>query len=170
MISVCLSVCLSGHNSGTPEPICLNFWLENSREPLECSYLVFEMLSWVVRLLSEKIVIYDKERVNGGTNYDSPGPRWVPKLVLNKDLLEYTAAVPLRQYLLIFIFFIVFLLGFDASLDTRVCRWRNLFSELINSEPENINQSNYNLRRGVHRSWFVFLLSIKLATFKTLFC
>ena len=28
-----------------------------------------------------KIVIYDKERVNGGINYDSPGLRWVPELV-----------------------------------------------------------------------------------------
>ena len=28
-----------------------------------------------------KIIINDKERVNGGTNYDSPGQRWVPKLV-----------------------------------------------------------------------------------------
>ena len=25
-----------------------------------------------------KIIIYDKGRVNGGTNYDFPGPRWVP--------------------------------------------------------------------------------------------
>ena len=30
-----------------------------------------------------KIVIYDKVRVNGGTDYDSPEPRFVPKLVLN---------------------------------------------------------------------------------------
>ena len=28
-----------------------------------------------------KIIIYDKGRVNGGTNNDFPGPRWVPKLV-----------------------------------------------------------------------------------------
>ena len=96
--------------------------------------------------------------MNGGTNYDSPGPRWIPKLVLNKDLLEITPTVQLRQYLLIFIFFIEFLRGFDASFDTRVCRWRNFFSELINSEPKNTNQSNYNynLSRVVHRFWFVF--------------
>ena len=30
-----------------------------------------------------KIVIYDQGRVIGGTNYDSPGPCWVSKLVLN---------------------------------------------------------------------------------------
>ena len=39
------------------------------------------------RLLSGKIVkiiIYDEGRVNGGTKYDFPGPRWVPKLVSNK--------------------------------------------------------------------------------------
>jgi len=29
-----------------------------------------------------KIIIYDKERVNGGTNYDFPEPRWVPQLTL----------------------------------------------------------------------------------------
>ena len=33
-----------------------------------------------------KIVIYDKMRVNGGTNYDSPGQRWVPKLVIDKSI------------------------------------------------------------------------------------
>ena len=27
-----------------------------------------------------KIVIYDNARVNGGTNYDYPGQRWVSKL------------------------------------------------------------------------------------------
>ena len=42
------------------------------------------------RLLSGKIVkiiIYDEGRINGGTNYDFPGPRWVPKLGINR-LLE----------------------------------------------------------------------------------
>ena len=40
--------------------------------------------SLVGQLLSEKktkIVIYDKARVNGGTNYDYPGQGWVLKLV-----------------------------------------------------------------------------------------
>ena len=27
------------------------------------------------------IIIYDKGRVSGGINYDSPRPSWVPKLV-----------------------------------------------------------------------------------------
>ena len=31
-----------------------------------------------------KILIYDKGRVNGGTNYDSPGQRRFRKLVLSK--------------------------------------------------------------------------------------
>ncbi len=31
-----------------------------------------------------KIVIYDKARVIGGTNYDSTGHRWVPNLVTCK--------------------------------------------------------------------------------------
>ena len=45
------------------------------------------ILSWVGPLLTgkiAKIVIYNKGRVNGGTNYDSPAPRWVPKLVAHK--------------------------------------------------------------------------------------
>ena len=33
-----------------------------------------------------KIVIYDKVRVNGDTNYDSPGPRRFPKLVYKKPV------------------------------------------------------------------------------------
>ena len=47
----------------------------------------FEIISWVDRLLLGKIaktVIYDKARVNGGTNQDYPGQRWVPKIVSNK--------------------------------------------------------------------------------------
>ena len=50
---------------------------------LACS----EILKWASRILSGKIaniVIY-KGRENGGTNYDSPGPRWVPKLVIVYD-------------------------------------------------------------------------------------
>ena len=34
-----------------------------------------------------KIVIYYKARVNGETNYDYPGQRWVPKLVFNPLLV-----------------------------------------------------------------------------------
>ena len=36
-ISLCLSVCLSDYNWGTPAPICLKFWLRNSGESGECS-------------------------------------------------------------------------------------------------------------------------------------
>ena len=36
-----------------------------------------------------KIGIYDKGRVNGGTNYDSPVPRGVPKLFyIKKHFLD----------------------------------------------------------------------------------
>ena len=33
-----------------------------------------------------KIIIYDKGQVNGGTNYDSSEPGWVPKLVIHNIL------------------------------------------------------------------------------------
>ena len=51
----------------------------------ECSYILVLRfkVQWVGRLLSgkiAKIAIYDNARVNGGTNYDNPGQRWVPKL------------------------------------------------------------------------------------------
>ena len=38
VISVCLSVCLSDHNSGTPVPICHKSWLGNTGGPRECSW------------------------------------------------------------------------------------------------------------------------------------
>ncbi len=38
-IFVCLSVCLSDHNSGTPGLICLKFVLGISGDPRECSLL-----------------------------------------------------------------------------------------------------------------------------------
>ena len=33
-----------------------------------------------------KIVIYDQARVNGGSNYEYPGQRWVLKLVINTTM------------------------------------------------------------------------------------
>ena len=42
----------------------------------------------LVSLKIAKIVIYDKGRVNGGTNYDSPGQGWVPKLVDKKLMIN----------------------------------------------------------------------------------
>ena len=40
LLSVCLSgclfVCLPDHNSGTPRPICLKFWLGKSGDPRKC--------------------------------------------------------------------------------------------------------------------------------------
>ena len=35
VITVCLSVCLSHHNSGTPGPICLKFLFGNPGDPRE---------------------------------------------------------------------------------------------------------------------------------------
>ena len=39
------------HNSGTPWPICLKFWLGNLGDPRECSKHGFEILSWMGKLL-----------------------------------------------------------------------------------------------------------------------
>ena len=53
-------------------------------ETWNCSYFGFEILKRVGQLLTGqiiKIIIYEKARINGGTNYDSPGQGWVPKLV-----------------------------------------------------------------------------------------
>ena len=63
------------HNSGALVRFDSNF----DRGTRECHGNV---LSLVLRLKVKwaKILICDKERVNGGTNHDSPGPRWVPKL------------------------------------------------------------------------------------------
>ena len=40
LLSVCLSgclfFCLPDHNSGTPRPICLKFWLGKSGDPRKC--------------------------------------------------------------------------------------------------------------------------------------
>ena len=79
-----MSVCsFSDHNSGAP--ICFKFWLGNSGEPREYNLLGFEILSWVGRLLKRKLSFpvkkNDQERVNGGSNYEYLGQRWVPKLV-----------------------------------------------------------------------------------------
>ena len=37
---------------------------------------------WDSKFIGEKacIEIYDKARVNGGSNYNYPGQRWIPKL------------------------------------------------------------------------------------------
>ena len=76
VISVCLFVCMSDHNSWTPWPVCLKFWVENSGEPRECSKLGFKILSWDGGKIV-KIVICDQTTVNGGSNYYYPGQRWV---------------------------------------------------------------------------------------------
>ena len=55
---VCLSVCMSNRTSETPGPICLTFCLRNSGDPQ--------------KIEKNKIVIYDKLRVIGGTNYRLP--------------------------------------------------------------------------------------------------
>ena len=36
-VSFCLFVCWSDHNSATPGPICLKFWLGNLEDPWGCS-------------------------------------------------------------------------------------------------------------------------------------
>ena len=48
-----------------------------------------------------KTVIYDKGRIHGGANYDSPGPRWVPKLVYYLPWITilrrvYLSTIPIR--------------------------------------------------------------------------
>ena len=68
VISVVLSVCLSDHNSGTPGPIGLKFWLGNSREPRECSQLCFVILSYRTKILYFNL-IYDQAQVYGRSNY-----------------------------------------------------------------------------------------------------
>ena len=65
-----ISGCLSDHNSGTPELICLKFWLVNTGEPWKCSKLSFEILSGSTCIRKKaKLIIYDKVRVNSGSNY-----------------------------------------------------------------------------------------------------
>ena len=63
-----MSVCLSDHNSETPWPICLKFWLGNSGEPLECSQLCFGILSYRTKILYFNL-IYDQAQVYGRSNY-----------------------------------------------------------------------------------------------------
>ena len=55
----------------------------------------FEILYWVGGEKT-KIVIYVKRRVNGGTNCDSPGPRWVSNLVFkySKTVLSWMIILP----------------------------------------------------------------------------
>ena len=70
--------------------------LPHSGNLREFSWFGFEILSWVGKLETRKItkiIIYDKGRVNGGTNYDSPGPHWVPKLVYNKPVKAVVVVV-----------------------------------------------------------------------------
>jgi len=106
VISVCHSLCLSDHNLGTPGPICLNFLLGKSGDPKECSKLSFDILYWVGRLLDgkiAKIVIYVKAQVNGGTNNDYPGQRWVPKKslfafpIITREPLDQFASILMRE-------------------------------------------------------------------------
>ena len=63
-----------------PWPVCLKFWMGNSGEPRECSKLGFKILSWDGGKIV-KIVICDQATVNGVSNYEYPGQRWVLKLV-----------------------------------------------------------------------------------------
>ena len=88
--NLCLDVWMSDHNSLTDLPY---FFWGNSEESRERSYLGFKILSLVgltntfIYLFKggkAKIVNYDQVRVNGWSNYENPGQRWVPKLVLNK--------------------------------------------------------------------------------------
>ena len=74
VISVCLSVWMFDHNSGTPWQICIKCWLGNSGGPRECSYFGF---FWESKLggsaLIAKILFpgkIDQVRVNGGSNYE----------------------------------------------------------------------------------------------------
>jgi len=46
--------------------------------------LVLRFLVELIDLDSEKLLIYDQERVNGGSNYEYSGQRWIPKLAQNK--------------------------------------------------------------------------------------
>ena len=75
IISVCLFVGLSDHKSGTPRPIYLNLW--GTRES-HGTFLSYEIL--VIMGEIAKSITYVNARVNGGTNYDYPRQRWVPKL------------------------------------------------------------------------------------------
>ena len=85
VISVCLFVCLFVCPIKTQEPqyrFAPNFdWRTRENYGNDLSLVrVGLILSGKIG----KIIIYDKARVNGGTNYDYPGQRWVPKLVYNK--------------------------------------------------------------------------------------
>ena len=59
----------------------------NSGEPREYALLGSEILSWVtLKVKTAKIVIYDQERVNGGSNNESA---WFPisfKIKYNSNL------------------------------------------------------------------------------------
>ena len=53
------------------------------------------------QLLTEKktkIAIYDKRRVNGGSNYDSPGPRRVPKLVIYEGFIFFSIRITILVF------------------------------------------------------------------------
>ena len=77
VIPVCLSICLSNHNSWTPGLICLEFWLGNSVGPQECTLFDSKIISWVggstFKEKIAKIVIYDKARVNGDIPWTTLG-------------------------------------------------------------------------------------------------
>ena len=61
---------INDHNSETPLPICLKFSSGNSGEP---------RVAFIGK--NSKNRNFDQVRVNGGSNYDYPGQRWVLKLV-----------------------------------------------------------------------------------------
>jgi len=51
-----------------------------------------------------KNVIYDQVRVNGGSNYELPGQRWVPKLVVYKYLIKMFLFCKIRDLHIIDVF------------------------------------------------------------------
>ena len=67
VISVCLFVCMSDHNSETPGLICLTFWLR--KNGITCSQLASKILSWVGRLLKIKIIFHAKPGSQASTIY-----------------------------------------------------------------------------------------------------
>ena len=75
LYNLCLFVWMSGHNSGTPGPICLKFWLENPGEPWEC----------LVQRVYVEWVDYQRERYLKSCFSKCANTAGVPKLIQDKN-------------------------------------------------------------------------------------
>ena len=51
-------------------------------------------MSRLLRLKIAKFVIYDQARVNGGSNYENTGQRWVLKLMIINQQKSYLYGFP----------------------------------------------------------------------------